>query len=83
MCLIKAGRAITEGFLTHSTLNSSSTQMVEREMCLFNFYVQKEILLGAYFFFFSIHLINDHLNPRKKFLKLNQCKNIHLNILLR
>lgn len=49
MCLIKAGRAITEGFLIHSTLNSSSMHMVEREKGLLNFYVQKEILLGAFF----------------------------------
>lgn len=49
MCLIKAGRAITEGFLIHSPLNSSSTHMVEREKGLFNFYIQKEILLGAFF----------------------------------
>ena len=46
----------------------------------FNFCVQKKTFSGAVSF--SINLINDYLNPRNTFLKLNHDKNICLDILL-
>lgn len=50
----------------------------EIEMCS-SILVPKGSMLVA--LFFSIDLINDHLNPRKMFLTLNLEKGIHLDIL--
>lgn len=78
MCLIKAGRTSPEDFLIHSPLNPSS-MLTRKERCVFSFLCPKGTFLDA--LFFSINLINDHLNPRKKFLKMNHNKSMHLDIL--
>lgn len=52
----------------------------EREVCPSGFVSKRKRSWVLYSF--SINLINGHLNPRKKFLKLNHDKGIHLDSLL-